>query len=220
MENIRQEELPALIGELEVARERLSYIASFCAITDEYMALNNITFTWPQRIIPILNDHEAIIGEAKGNCQVILKERREKFEAELEDFSKQVEELQEVSDLDEMPFYVKKVLFKSCYLQIRCNRSISSYRRLPKQLPHSIGKKIYMDGSKQHTRLERQSWRLWSLTSHCIQMRSHFKRHISAGWMGICLNWMPRKLIKKLILSGGKCTECWEYFQTPRRLVV
>jgi dynein heavy chain len=109
METIRTTELPSLIVDLEAARVRLSYIASFSAITDEYMALNNIAFTWPQRIIPILEDHERIVSASKGNCQEVLKERREKFDAELDDFSKQVDDLQEVGDLDEMPFYVKKV---------------------------------------------------------------------------------------------------------------
>jgi dynein heavy chain len=111
MDNIRNTELPSLLVDLEAARVRLSYIASFSAITEDYMALNNIAFTWPMRIIPILEDHDKIINMSKGNCQEVLKERREKFEAELEDFQKQVDELQEVGDLDEMPFYVKKVLY-------------------------------------------------------------------------------------------------------------
>lgn len=109
MDNIRATELPSLMVDLEAARVRLSYIASFSAITEDYMALNNIAFTWPTRIIPILEDHERIISQSKGDCQEVLKERREKFEAELDDFRKQVDELQEVGDLDEMPFYVKKV---------------------------------------------------------------------------------------------------------------
>ncbi|KAI8825055.1 dynein heavy chain and region D6 of dynein motor-domain-containing protein [Fimicolochytrium jonesii] len=109
MELVRNEHLPALLTELEEARSRLMYIMNFSALDPEQMKLNNVTFTWPQRIIPILERHAQIIGAAREKNEANLKERRTKFEAELDEFQKQVEELKEVGDLDEMPFYVKKV---------------------------------------------------------------------------------------------------------------
>jgi dynein heavy chain len=49
------------------------------------------------------------VNDSKEKAQEILKERRSKFEQELQDVEKQLDELKDVSDLDEMPFYVKKV---------------------------------------------------------------------------------------------------------------
>ncbi|TPX60170.1 hypothetical protein SpCBS45565_g07578 [Spizellomyces sp. 'palustris'] len=109
METVRNVELPALLAELEEARRRLVYIVNFSALTEEHISLNNVTFTWPQRIVPILENHNQIIGAAREKNEANLRERRSKFEFELDDFQKQVEELKEVGDLDEMPFYVKKV---------------------------------------------------------------------------------------------------------------
>ncbi|KAI8996174.1 dynein heavy chain and region D6 of dynein motor-domain-containing protein [Gaertneriomyces semiglobifer] len=109
MESIRTTELPSLIVELEEARRCLGAIISFSALTPAHIQLNNTTFTWPQRIIPILDRHNEIIGAAREKNEANLKERRGKFEADLEDFQRQVDELKDVGDLDEMPFYVKKV---------------------------------------------------------------------------------------------------------------
>ncbi|KAJ3284862.1 Dynein heavy chain 7, axonemal, partial [Borealophlyctis nickersoniae] len=109
MDWVRTEELPSVLAELEEARRRLVYVVNFSALTPEHIQLNNVTFTWPTRIIPILEHHNEIIGAAKEKSQVNLRERRSKFEQELDDFSRQVDELKEVGELDEMPFYVKKV---------------------------------------------------------------------------------------------------------------
>ncbi|KAJ3222973.1 Dynein heavy chain 7, axonemal [Clydaea vesicula] len=117
MANVRNVELPNLIEELEEARKRLSYIVNFSSLTEDYIQLNNVTFTWPTRILAILEENDRIIGVAQEKSQEILKERRIKFESELEDFQNQVDELQDVGDLDEMPFYVKKV--QSLYKQLQ-----------------------------------------------------------------------------------------------------
>ncbi|KAJ3039074.1 Dynein heavy chain 7, axonemal [Rhizophlyctis rosea] len=109
MESVRTEELPALLAELEESRKILVYLMNFSALTKEHIELNNVTFTWPTRIIPILEHHNEIIGAAKEKSQAALKERRSKFETELQEFQQQVDELREVGELDEMPFYVKKV---------------------------------------------------------------------------------------------------------------
>ncbi|KAJ3118419.1 Dynein heavy chain 7, axonemal [Phlyctochytrium bullatum] len=109
MEKVRQEELPNLLEELDEVRKRILYIANFSAMTDDHIHLNNVTFTWPEKIQTILESHNKIMGAAREKSEAQLRERRTKFEMELEDFAKQVEELAEVGDLDEMPFYVKKV---------------------------------------------------------------------------------------------------------------
>ncbi|KAI9202130.1 dynein heavy chain and region D6 of dynein motor-domain-containing protein [Polychytrium aggregatum] len=128
MDEVRNVELPSLLTELEEARKRLSYILNFSALTEEHINLNNVTFTWPVRIVPILERHNEIIGEAREKSEVSLKERRTKFEQELDEFAAQVEDLKDVGDLDEMPFYVKKVQTLAKQLQTASD-TIASFNR-------------------------------------------------------------------------------------------
>ncbi|KAJ3385211.1 Dynein heavy chain 7, axonemal [Entophlyctis sp. JEL0112] len=106
---IKTTELPELLNELDQARQRIVYIATFSTMSEEHIRLNNRTFTWPMRIGPIMEKVNSLMGEAREKSEAQLKERRVRFESELEDVSRQVEELMDVGDLDEMPFYVKKV---------------------------------------------------------------------------------------------------------------
>jgi dynein heavy chain len=128
MEIIKNDELPALLKELEEAQKRLVYIANCSVMSEEHIQLNNITFTWPARIIPVLESHNQIMGAAREKSEASLRERRTKFESELEDFAKQIEELADVGDLDEMPFYVKKVQTLAKQLQ-NAAETISAFNK-------------------------------------------------------------------------------------------
>ncbi|KAJ3020398.1 UNVERIFIED_CONTAM: Dynein heavy chain 7, axonemal [Siphonaria sp. JEL0065] len=109
IETVKNETLPNLLIELDQVRQRIVYIATFSTMSDDHIQLNNRTFTWPIRIGPIMDRVNSIMGAAREKSEAQLKERRSKFEAELDEVSRQVEELMDVGDLDEMPFYVKKV---------------------------------------------------------------------------------------------------------------
>ncbi|KAK6095886.1 hypothetical protein MT418_003767 [Batrachochytrium dendrobatidis] len=109
MQKTLEDELPLLLLELEESRRKLMHIFNYSLLNDEHIKLNSKTFTWPAKIIPILEQHNIIIGAAREKSEENLRERRTKFELELEEIRVQVDELKEVGDLDEMPFYVKKV---------------------------------------------------------------------------------------------------------------
>ena len=109
LEFVKNTELPAIVDELEIAKKRFNYIVHYSALTEDYIQLNNVTFTWPRHIIPVIEAFEAMIEEHKDKFQSSLVERRVKYEEELAEMAKQVDELKEVGDIDEMPFYVKKV---------------------------------------------------------------------------------------------------------------
>lgn len=108
MEVVQAEELPALRTVVEDAHRRLMYTIKFGTLTDDSIKWNNVTFDWPQRIIPILERHASIMNIAKGKAADSLRERRVKFEQELEDLRSQVDEFKEVGDFEETPFYYKK----------------------------------------------------------------------------------------------------------------
>ncbi|KAJ3359844.1 Dynein heavy chain 7, axonemal [Allomyces javanicus] len=109
MKRARETTLPALFSEIDDASKRLIYLVDYCALTPENIELNNTTFHWPARIHAALARHDEIMAEAKRKNMENLFERRTRFIAELEDLAKQVSELADVGDVDEMPFYVKKV---------------------------------------------------------------------------------------------------------------
>ncbi|KAJ1556403.1 hypothetical protein HK405_010109 [Cladochytrium tenue] len=81
MEQVKSEELPALFDELGKCY---------------------VSMAEPQNIYP--REPQSDIGQHES-----LKERRSKFEMELEEITKQDEELADIGDLDKMPFYIKKV---------------------------------------------------------------------------------------------------------------
>ncbi|KAJ3084466.1 Dynein heavy chain 7, axonemal [Rhizoclosmatium hyalinum] len=109
IESVKNETLPSLLTELDTVQQRIVYIATFSTMSEDHIQLNNRTFTWPIRIGPIMDKVNSIMGAAREKSEAQLKERRTKFESELDEVSRQVEELMDVGDLDEMPFYVKKV---------------------------------------------------------------------------------------------------------------
>jgi dynein heavy chain len=128
MNDVKTVELPDLLSELEEASRRLAYLVHFSALDEENIKLNTITFTWPNRVIPILEKNDEIILKARRNNESNLKERRIKFMQDLEDFQRQVDELKEVGDVDEMPFYVKKVQALQKQLQM-ANDTIAVFNK-------------------------------------------------------------------------------------------
>lgn len=109
MDVVLKSELPKLQKEIGEVRRRFLYLINVSSLTQEHMELNNVTFTWPSRVMPILEQNEAIIKQSKKSNQVILRERRTKFEDELLSLSTQVDELNGVGNIEEMAFYAKKV---------------------------------------------------------------------------------------------------------------
>ena len=128
MEGVSKKELPGLQKEIDEVRRRFMYIINISTLKEDHIDLNTVTFTWPNRIVPILEQNDAILAQSKEKNQENLKERRVKFEEELESLSKQVDELNDVSDIEEMPFYVKKVSGLMKQLQL-ATETVTSFNR-------------------------------------------------------------------------------------------
>ena len=128
MEEVRAKEIPALLEELDEARRRLTYIASFSALSESYIKLNNAAFTWPQRLIPILEQYEINMTEARLRAEASLVEQRTRFVTELDELSKQIDSLRDIGELDEMPFYAKKAAAMEKQLKAAAE-TIAEYNR-------------------------------------------------------------------------------------------
>jgi dynein heavy chain len=108
MELIHKETLPNLQNQLDINRKRLMYLIDVTILHEDHIALNNVTFTWPLKITPVLEQHNIIMTEAKSKAEINLKDRRMRFEQELEEMRLQVEELKNLGELNEASFYMKK----------------------------------------------------------------------------------------------------------------
>jgi dynein heavy chain len=109
MDQVEKKDLTELLEEIESCRNNLLQIYSLTELKRDHMDLTNTTFTWPKRIVSIIEEYQKIFNIAKEKAENHLKDKRLKFEMELEELNSQVEELREVGDIDEMVFYAKKV---------------------------------------------------------------------------------------------------------------
>lgn len=101
-------ELPELQTSMDINKNKLMYLFSVTSLSENHMLLNSTTFTWPIRIISILQQHDQIIGVAKSKAEESLQDRRMKFVQEMDEIQVEVEELKNVSEMDTIPFYLKK----------------------------------------------------------------------------------------------------------------
>ena len=108
MDQVKDQELPDLTLKLKEAHRRLLFTLKFGALNEESIKLNSVTFNWPNRIISVMERHAQFMNVAKSKAAENLRERRIKFEQELEELKTQVSEFKDVGDFDETPFYFKK----------------------------------------------------------------------------------------------------------------
>ena len=71
--------------------------------------LNTDAFTWPNRMEKIFEDHENIIKEKEAAYQEGLRQRRERFQEDLESYEKQLEEFKSFAEPEDVQKYHAKV---------------------------------------------------------------------------------------------------------------
>lgn len=101
--------VPLIMTKLENVQKLLLVLMDHQLLTKEHMDLNTVVFNWPTRLQPIVEFYQEKMGRSVARHQELLKQRRLRFEEELEAVAKQIHELEEVGDLEEMPFYSKRV---------------------------------------------------------------------------------------------------------------
>eukprot|EP01135_Chromosphaera_perkinsii_P003458 Nk52_evm27s243 gene=Nk52_evmTU27s243 len=108
MENVEQKTIFELEADISQARKRLEFLITYTSFTSDDLKQNNITFTWPQRMTSIFEEHKQIMTATRAQAEENLRARREKFVEELEANAKQLEEFRDLGDLKELPKYLKK----------------------------------------------------------------------------------------------------------------
>lgn len=86
---------------------RLIFMISFAEMSKEEFDLNSQLFTWPQRILPVFEEAEALVKRSKAACEEEMVGRRKRMTAELDGLMKQVDEVKSFGDIHDIARYHK-----------------------------------------------------------------------------------------------------------------
>ena len=75
---------------LRATKDRLLFLCGETQMTPRDIRINTDVFVWPQRMEKIFADHEGIIKDKTDSYQEGLKQRRERFQQDLESYQKQL----------------------------------------------------------------------------------------------------------------------------------
>ncbi|TPX70976.1 hypothetical protein CcCBS67573_g06369 [Chytriomyces confervae] len=107
LETSRSTTMKSLDEAVDEAKKRLNFMISYSDLKRDDCDLNSILFSWPQRMVPIFVESDSILQRARQAIQDELKVRREKLFAEVELYSKQIEEYHSFADYTELTKYLK-----------------------------------------------------------------------------------------------------------------
>ncbi|KAM6984938.1 dynein axonemal heavy chain 7-like [Aplochiton taeniatus] len=108
VEKVEATEMPVLEKKLADSKTRLCFLVDYVTFSPVDMRLNRQTFQWNTRMPSIFEEHRQIRRDKTEQYQSGLKLRCERFNEELESYSKQVEEFLTFGDLSEISKYLKK----------------------------------------------------------------------------------------------------------------
>lgn len=100
--------IPDLEKKLVQAKDELLFLLDNTELPPADLRLNTSMFSWIERMPAAFEEHTTIAKEKTEQFKEALTLKRERFVEELENYSKQVEELQEMGNIKELPRYHKK----------------------------------------------------------------------------------------------------------------
>ncbi|KAJ3181753.1 Dynein heavy chain 7, axonemal [Geranomyces variabilis] len=107
IDNTRNVTMRSLEESVDEAKKRLNFMLIYSNLSAEDYELNTGLFTWPSKIAPTFGEAETILSASRLSNQDELKARREKLFAELDGYTKQIEEYHSFGNYDEITKYLK-----------------------------------------------------------------------------------------------------------------
>ncbi|KAJ3181585.1 Dynein heavy chain 7, axonemal [Gaertneriomyces sp. JEL0708] len=107
VDDSRRVAMRQLEEKVEDGKKRLNFILTFSSLSTDDYDLNTNLFTWPQKMTPNFMEAENILTNARQENQEDLKSRREKLFAELDGYTKQIEEYHSFGNYDDLSKYLK-----------------------------------------------------------------------------------------------------------------
>ncbi|OAF69882.1 hypothetical protein A3Q56_02324, partial [Intoshia linei] len=90
------------------SKDRLLFLIDNSTFSPADMQNNSNVFLWNERIKSIFDEHDIIIKDKKVQFQDALKLKQDRFAEDLEVYSKQVDELKNFGDINDVDRYLKK----------------------------------------------------------------------------------------------------------------
>ncbi|CAF1010390.1 unnamed protein product [Adineta steineri] len=103
--------IPDLEKRLVQAKDELLFLLDHTELPPADLRLNTQMFSWIERMPAAFEEHATIAKEKTEQFKEGLTLKRERFVEELDNYAKQVEELQEMGNIKELPRYYKKAQY-------------------------------------------------------------------------------------------------------------
>ncbi|ORX87075.1 hypothetical protein BCR32DRAFT_215666 [Anaeromyces robustus] len=107
LDNVKNIQIKELDEKIDRAKERLNFMITYSELTKEDYELNTELYSWPSKIIPIMDECAGILENAREINKDDLNSRREKLTVELDGYNKQLEEYVTFGDFNEIFKYLR-----------------------------------------------------------------------------------------------------------------
>ncbi|KAM4676017.1 dynein axonemal heavy chain 3-like [Discoglossus pictus] len=109
VDQLRSVELLEIKKKLAVAAENLLFLMDYASLSKEDIILNGNTFSWPQRIIPIISNSETRLQKERDVALAKLSQWQKDFTKRLADVTIEVKDFQKKQLMTEASAYVEKL---------------------------------------------------------------------------------------------------------------
>ncbi|XP_068129764.1 dynein axonemal heavy chain 3-like [Hyperolius riggenbachi] len=109
IDRLRSTQMLEIQEKLAVAAENLLFLMDYASLSKEDIILNGNTFSWPQRIIPIISSSETRLQREHDGALARLAQWQKDFTKRLADVLIEVKDLQKKDRMSEANTYVQKL---------------------------------------------------------------------------------------------------------------
>ncbi|XP_065937642.1 dynein axonemal heavy chain 3 isoform X7 [Magallana gigas] len=109
VENLKVGELLQLKDKQEVAGQNLMFLLDYTYLSNSDISTNNTTFTWAEKIVPIITSTEKKLSKEHEIYSNKLKDKKKKFQEELDFTEKQVRMFQNKSNMNEAENFIQEL---------------------------------------------------------------------------------------------------------------
>ncbi|KAM4746905.1 dynein axonemal heavy chain 3-like [Rhinophrynus dorsalis] len=109
VDKLRRVELLEIKDKLSVAAENLLFLMDYACLSKEDIILNGNTFSWPERIMPIIQNSETQLQREHDAALAYLSQWQRDFSRRLDDVVKEVRDFKKKERMTEASVYVQKL---------------------------------------------------------------------------------------------------------------
>ncbi|CAH2277605.1 Hypothetical predicted protein [Pelobates cultripes] len=109
VDKLRSVEILEIKDKLAVAAENLFFLLEYASLSKEDIILNGNTFSWPERIMPIITNSETRLQREHDGALLKLSRWQKEFTERIADVAIEVKEFQKKERMSEASAYVQKL---------------------------------------------------------------------------------------------------------------